>query len=218
MTNNDIDFFNWCLADGLVRGKFLEVGSAKVQGMENFCDRARRAGLNETIGVDIQEFAGVDAVADFGLKQDAFEEQWKFGKFDTVCIFNVLEHTFDPITVLANAVSRLEKGGHLIVASPVIWELHSYPGDFVRLLPNWYERFAEQYGLNLLQRYFCWLSEFGIQEIYAGEEPEFPTYLSKSRKASRFRYWTSRIVHKAFNTYGRTHWYNPSEVAVVFRY
>jgi SAM-dependent methyltransferase len=217
MTEIDVAFFNLCLSSGFVNTRLLEVGSAKVQGFENICDIARSAGISETTGVDIQTFDGVDAVVDFGLPPEVFEKHWKFGKFGTVCVFNVLEHTFDPITVLANALSCLEKDGHLLVVTPSIWDLHNYPGDFVRLLPNWYEQFAERYDLNLLKDSFCWLSCFGIQKIYAEKEPAFPTFLRKGREASWIRYWTSRFVHKAFNTYGRSHWFNHVAIGAVFR-
>jgi hypothetical protein len=120
-------------------------------------------------------------------------------------VFNVLEHTFDQITVLSNALSCLAESGTLLVVTPAIWPLHNYPGDYHRLLPDWYHQFAELHGLKLVDDHFCWLSQFGIEPIFSFET-EFPTYRSRRIKGSPTRYWMSRIEHRVLNTYGRSHW------------
>lgn len=138
-----------------------------------------------------------------------------FGRFNTVSIFNVLEHTFDPITVLENALKCLSPGGNLLVLTPSIWPIHSYPGDYNRLLPDWYKTFARRNSLQLLDEHFCWLSPFGIERVHSnGAEPSFPSFHSRTKST---RYLVSKIVHKLFNTYGRNHWATHAALACAFR-
>lgn len=218
MTGIDIEYFKACHSAGLISGRMLEVGAAKVQGPDtpNLCEIARDLGVADVTGADLTNFDGVDIVFDFGLSKEEFNQKWQLGKFSTVCVFNVLEHTFDPLTVLGNALGCVQSGGHLIVLTPSIWRIHSYPGDFCRLLPDWYRTFAQRNGLSLLESQFKWLSEFGIEPIEDGPDCDFPSFTTRGRNARNFRYWTSRVVHKLFNTYGRSHWGALSAIGAVF--
>lgn len=215
MTPIDIEWFKMCFAGNLVEEPFLEVGSAKLEGGPNLCDVAKELGLNKTTGVDLRLEDGVDFALDFGLQKDMFRERCNLTAYATACVFNVLEHTFDPITVLCNTLSCLASNGTLLVVTPAIWPLHNYPGDFNRLLPDWYRRFAELYNLKIIEQYFCWLSPFGIEPI-SHLEDEFPTYRSRGLSNSAARYWISRLVHKMFNTYGRCHWATHTAIGTAF--
>lgn len=216
MTNLDVEWFNRCHRAGLVKNRMLEVGSAKVQGTPNLCEIARNLGIESATGVDIDQFDGVDIVFDFGLAPEAFREGWRSGTFSTVCIFNVLEHTFDPLTVLTNALSCVHDNGTLLVVTPSIWPIHSYPHDFNRLLPDWYLEFSRRNKLTLIDKQFCWLSQFGIETVELASEPTLPSYLTRGQADSRLRYWISRISHKLFNTYGRSHWGTHSAIGAAF--
>jgi SAM-dependent methyltransferase len=215
MTPLDIEWFRNCFDGNLVKEPLLDVGSAKIGGEPNLCDVAKRLGLKRTTGADLRIGDGVDVALDFGLRKDAFRESHRFTAFATVCVFNVLEHTFDPITVLSNALSCLASNGTLLVVTPAIWPLHNYPNDYNRLLPDWYRRFAEFYNLKLIHEHFSWLSPFGIEPI-SHLEDEFPTYASKGQSDSASRYWISRLVHRLFNTYGRSHWATHTAIAAAF--
>jgi SAM-dependent methyltransferase len=217
MVSTDTDWFRLCFAHGVVKGRLLEVGSAEVQEWPNICRTARELGITDTFGVDLGPGRGVDEVFDFSVFRSTFSQIWTFGSFQTVCVFNVLEHTFDPITVLANALSCLEPGGVLLVLTPSVWPIHSFPCDYVRLLPDWYEAFAKRYDLELLRGEFCWISQFGITPVDSDPEPIYPTFESQGRKFSPLRYWISKVVHKLFNTYGRSHWATYAALAVAFR-
>jgi hypothetical protein len=218
MTNLDIQFFECCLAAGVLQSPFLEVGSAKVHGnLPNLADLARQSGLGGTCGVDMQATEGVDVVFDFSLEPFDFEARWQHGKFRSVALFNILEHTFDPFTVLRNALFCLEPGGSLLVSTPAIWPLHNCPGDYVRLMPNWYEQFAVSTRIDIDRKLFVWLSSFGMENI----EPlpggyAFPTFLN-SGGVSKRRQLKSRVVHRIFNTYGRNHWATHVSIGVVYR-
>jgi SAM-dependent methyltransferase len=140
MTQNDIKYFELCCKSGLAVPRLLEVGSAKVQsGMPNVCDLAHDIGITDTKGADMAAGSGVDFVCDFSSSSSEFRTTWKNGRFETVVVFNVLEHTFDPLTVFTNALHCLAPGGHILVVVPSIWPLHDYPQDYVRLLPHWFE-------------------------------------------------------------------------------
>ncbi len=224
MTPIDIEYFQFCFKLGIVRGPFLEVGSAKVQlahNMPNLCEVAHSLGIHDTLGVDLQQAPGVDVVCDFSAPPDEFRPAWSCGAFESVAIFNVLEHTFDPIGVMRNALQCVRPGGSLIVVTPAVWPIHSHPGDFTRILPNWYEEFATRYRLDLIDRGFCWLSSFGIQGIgdlrNDSGEYQYPTFLNSGRAHAKLRYWTSRVVHRAFDTYGRNHTMQHVAVGAAFR-
>jgi hypothetical protein len=220
MTENDIRYFRLCGSRSFVRDRFLEIGSAKVQGASvNLCDLAKELGVQSTLGVDLQPGVGVDAVADFGTDRNKFLSEWDLGKFSTVAIFNVLEHTFDPITILGNALECVAPSGSLLVLVPSSWPLHNFPGDYVRLMPHWYEEFAKKFGLRIEADLFCWLSPFGItpvRSLLSNGEYCFPTYQNLGQAESPARYWISRFVHKLFNTYGRTHWATHACIGVTF--
>jgi SAM-dependent methyltransferase len=216
MTEIDVEWFKRCYAAGLVKDRMLEVGAARIAGNANLCDIARKLGIQNLTGADLEKFDGVDIAADFGLSKEAFGSQWCAGTFSTVCVFNVLEHTFDPVTVLTNALSCLESGGSMLVVTPSIWPIHNFPGDFTRLLPDWYASFAERHQITLLNQQFCWLSQFGIETINIASDVTFPSFLTRPRGVDKFRYWASRIGHKLLNTYGRSHWATHSAIAAAF--
>jgi hypothetical protein len=214
VTSIDLDWFKLCHSRGLIQSPFLEIGSARVNRTPNLCDAARELGLPRTVGVDLEKTDGVDYVCDFSLCPREFQKQPSLGVFSSVCIFNVLEHTFEPTIVFSNALSCVAERGALLVVVPSVWPIHNYPGDYNRLLPDWYSAVAKRHGLNLVPDLFCWLSQFGIERI-SSFEPDLPTYISRRNKLPQSRYWLSRIAHKVFNTYGRNHWATHSAIGAV---
>lgn len=216
MTNIDVEWFKRCAAAGLIQGRMLEVGAAKVQGIPNLCDIAKQLGVEDTTGVDITQYDGVDLLFDFSIPHQEFDRKWRVGRFSTVCIFNVLEHTFDALTVLENALSCVEQGGYMLVVTPSVWPIHKYPGDYNRFLPDWYVAFARRHNITLLDQHFCWLSDFGLELINSTQDPRLPNYLSSTHGVSWPRYWISRISHKLLNTYGRSHWATHTAIGAVF--
>lgn len=214
MTSIDLEWFMACHSAGLVRSRLLEIGSARVQGVRNLVDVARTLGITDSIGVDLDSAEGVDTVIDFSVSPPQFRERYCLDRFATVCIFNVLEHTFDPYTVLQNAMSCVDLGGSLLVVAPSIWPIHSYPRDYNRLLPDWYREFAMRTGLELIEQHFCWLSQFGIEPIAV--DGSLPTYLSRKDQVSKIRYWVSRVTHKVGNTYGLSHWATYCAIGAAF--
>jgi len=222
MVENDILYFRACHKAGLVKEPFLEIGSAIVEHslVNNLCRVAQELGLSKTFGTDLEAGPGVDFTADFSLPPDQFKAGWTHGQFQTVAIFNVLEHTYDPITILTNALSCVAPGGTLCVAAPGSWALHDYPKDYVRLLPHWFEEFGQRNGLKIYRDHFCYLSDFGlipVDQLNIKGQYQFPTYINSTRRSTPFRYWRSRILHRLFNTYGRSHFFPQATIGCVYQ-
>ena len=174
-------------------------------------------GLSPTLGVDLAPGPGVDHVADFSVPQERFK--WTRDKYKTAVLFNVLEHTFDPICILRNTLECVQPGGSILLVVPTVWPLHDYPQDFCRLEPHWFEQFASSHKLKLERKAFCWLSPFGItpvDQLRNGSQYQLPTFQNLGR--SQFlRYWRTRIANRLLGTYGRTQFLALCSVGVVMK-
>jgi hypothetical protein len=73
-------------------------------------------------------------------------------RWPTVLVFNLLEHVFDPITVLHHSLSLVEPGGTCLVVGPVIWPLHDYPADYWQPLPDFFIEFARREGAEVVDQ------------------------------------------------------------------
>lgn len=216
MVGNDYDYFRKCHDLGLVSGELLEIGSAKIEGQSgNICDLARSMGIRKAVGADLQPGLGVDFAADFSA--ETFQSTWKLGEYDTVVIFNVLEHTFDPISVLRNAAFCLKPGGWILMVVPVVWPIHNFPADYSRLLPDWFREFARRQHLLISPEAFCWLTQFGIVTVGEKEQNELPSFLNLGKTSHAFKYWRSRIAHKLLDTYGRSHWFGHCAIGAALQ-
>lgn len=160
------------------------------------------------VGTDVEQGPGVDIAANFECAGD-MAALAAAGPFGAVLILNVLEHTFEPIRVLDNARTLLRPGGALVVLTPAVWPLHSYPIDTWRILPDFYQEYATRKGMRLLRERFDFVG-FGPVEVFrdSGGAPSFPPPASVSWKML-----LGRVVHRAFNTFGRG-MFQPSHVAV----
>ncbi len=203
MTGDDMEFFRKCHELGCVKSPFLEIGSVRIEacGSISAADMAREAKVERVVGTDLAAGPGVDFAFDFDLPVTEFSQEWTHGEFSAVTIFNVLEHTFDPVQVLTNAASCVARGGHLLVVTPTVWPIHNFPRDCNRLLPDWYEEFARRNQMHIQQGLFCWISQFGIfpiDKLKKANEHVLPNYLN-SGSSHPIRFWTSRFVHRILN-------------------
>jgi SAM-dependent methyltransferase len=97
-------------------GRMLEVGV----GTGLFLHLARRRGW-QPFGIDIAEGSARQAAADFDLSVDVgdfADYAYDPTTFDCVAMLDVLEHTLDPVSVLAKAYSVLRPGGVIYIAVP----------------------------------------------------------------------------------------------------
>lgn len=194
MTERDLLYLTRLLNLGKINGPVLELGAG--DGGATCRDIIVKAGL-AYYASDMKSSPGVDYAADF--ESENIETCFPAAaRFKTIIIFSVLEHSFNPVRVLDNAVKLLDDGGSLILITPASWALHNYPIDCYRILPNWYERYADNRKMTLNREYFEYLG-YGTVDSFkdAKGNYKFPF------PAQGFARWRSRIVHRLFNTFGR---------------
>lgn len=215
----DFAYLRDVIAEGLVKGPVLEVGSRAWQGEEGNAARAcREAGL-EWEGTDIVAGDGVDFVLDMLDRQAvaAVGRQWA-----TVLVFNLLEHVYNPIDALENAMSLVAPGGSAVVVGPVVWQLHDYPRDFWRPMPDFFIEFADRNGFEVVPDSLMWtvagklvqvdkLTVAGQKKLPSISRPGVVEVWGMPRA-----YW-SRAVHLLLRTFGRETPYPDCGLGVVLR-
>jgi len=197
MVEDDVTYIRSLISAGVVQSPCLEAG-AGLEG-HNLKQFLNDAGVSWS-GTDLQAreagFYAVDLGDDFARIDAVFGGK----RFRTLLLLNVIEHVFEPIKVMDNACKLISPGGHLVVIVPSVWPLHYFPLDCWRIPPNFFEEYAARRGVELLLPHFLYVTP-GNQPIcrdLAGK-PEYPKPSSDRR-----RYWKSRIVHRLFDTFGRT--------------
>lgn len=221
VTGADLRYFERCRELDLLRSPFLEVGAYQVSDqLPTLWQHAKRFGVEHAVGVDLEPGPGVAIIADFSLDPERFRQSWQHSAFQTVAIFNVLEHVFDPVTVLRNCLHCTLEGGTLLVLVPVVWPIHNFPRDYARLLPDWFMEFGRKTELQLVDEAFLWVSQFGlhrVSQLTSGEIFELPSSQNLGRSTSPLRYWASRVLHRLFNTYGRSHMFAHAALGAAYR-
>jgi SAM-dependent methyltransferase len=188
----------------LLRGRVLELGSYNRQGGDfgNAKVVCERRGLSWQ-GADIEPGPGVDFTLDV-LDVDAVHcvaDRW-----DGVLVMNLLEHVYDPIRALEGALTLVAPGGSLIVAGPTVWDLHDFPADYWRPMPDFFLEFA--------QRHDCDIPTEGLRWIVLGRLIEVTTLTRDGQKLlpsvhtartvwGSARTLRSRLLHRGGHTYGR---------------
>lgn len=204
MTSADLIYIKRLVDERVINGPVLELGAG--YGGETCKQLIAGEGLSYHT-TDIVPSVGVDYVANFE-SADILEYFPNNPRFRSVLILNVLEHTFNPIHVLDNARKLLCQGGALVIVTPCIWPIHDYPIDCYRLLPNFYEKYAESRQMYLDRQRFEYLGHGLIaSNIEEAGKYRFPL------PAQGISHWKSRIIHRVFNTFGRG-MSAPSHVAI----
>ena len=204
MTSADLLYIKRLIQERIITGPVLELGAG--YGGVTCKELVDAEGLTYH-ATDIVPCRGVDYVANFECEDvlRCFPRNIGFG---SILILNVLEHTFNPIQILDNARKLLRPDGVLIIITPCVWPIHNYPLDCYRLLPNFYERYAESRQMHLDRQRFEYL---GFGRVASNLE-EAGTYRFPP-PAQGIRYWKSRVIHRVFNTFGRG-MSAPSHVAI----
>jgi hypothetical protein len=193
MNLEDQSFVEKCLAAGAIKSPCLEVGVGVDGSSLRWLIEA--AGITY-FGADMKEHEEADFVFDLEQPIDEIRAATQHQTFASVMVLNVLEHTFEPIAVLDKMFALLPLAGTCIVIVPASWPLHDWPMDCWRILPNFYEQYAQRRGYKIHPDLFEYVGNKG--SVASSSPYAFPL-----PSKSKFQYWRSRLVHKIFNTFGR---------------
>ena len=215
----DFAYLRHLIAGGVVAGPVLEVGSRAWQGEHgNAAATCRQAGL-EWEGTDIADGPGVDFVLDI-LDRKAVHDVGR--RWATVLVFNLLEHVYNPIEALENAMALVAPGGAGVVVGPVVWQLHDYPRDFWRPMPDFFLEFADRNGYEVDRDALMWTVAgklVPVDRLSVGDQKKLPS-ISKPGVIEVWgaptAYW-SRAVHLLLRTFGRQTPYPDCGLGVVLR-
>jgi hypothetical protein len=205
----DFVFLRHLIDQGVVSGPVLEVGSRDHQGGEgNAQPTCQAAGLSWE-GADIAEGPGVDFLLDV---LDAAAVAAVGRRWPSVLLFNLLEHVYDPPTALRNAVTLTEPGGVVAVAGPAVWELHDYPADYWRPMPDFFHEFARREGLQVVPGTPHWIVNDRLLALDAlvdeGAHRLPSKHFARQIYGAAWAEW-SRVVHRTLNTLGRGRLFYP---------
>lgn len=109
-----------------VVGTVLEVGGVLVNR-----ELYQFSNATEYLTLDVEARPGISKVGD--IHNPATIE---FESLDTVVIFNVLEHCYDPWLAVKNIYSWLKVGGKCFCMVPNSQKIHDIPADYWRILPD----------------------------------------------------------------------------------
>ena len=215
----DFAYLRHLIQEGLVVGPVLEIGSRAWQGEQgNTAAECARFGL-EWEGTDIEAGAGVNFVLDILDTKSvvAVGRQWT-----SVLVFNLLEHVYDPIAALRNAMTLVAPGGVAVVVGPAVWQLHDYPRDYWRPMPDFFVEFAEREGYTLVREAMMWTvlgRLVAVDRLTMGSQKKLPS-ISRPGVVVVWgqpkAYW-SRGVHLLLRTLGRDTPYPDTGLGVVLR-
>ena len=124
----------------------LEVGSYDVNGSY----REVFTSVREYVGLDIRPGPGVDVVA-----TEYAYPLW-LGRFELIVCGQVLEHVEKPWLVVAEIARIVRPGGLVYLAAPWRWEVHDFPRDCWRLLPDGMKALMRDAGIEAVE---CFMDE-----------------------------------------------------------
>ena len=201
----DFAYLRHLIQVGLVTGPVLEVGSRAWQGESGNAARVCRLAGLAWEGADIVAGPGVDFVLDI-LDRTAVTNVGR--RWPTVLLFNLLEHVYNPIEALQNAMALVAPGGVCVVVGPAVWQLHDYPCDYWRPMPDFFLEFARLNDYGVVREAMMWTVAgkiVAVDRLSVGTQKKLP---STSRPGVTEvwgvprAYW-SRAVHMVLRTVGR---------------
>ena len=116
---------------GFVRGNVLDVGSG-----DRYFEQVFRGQYVRYVGLDYPEtrqgFSDVEHLPPPDVAGDGRHLPFAGQTFDTVLLFEVLEHCAEPADMLAEIYAVLKPGGILLMTAPFTIQEHSQPYDYFR--------------------------------------------------------------------------------------
>ena len=127
----------------MVVGSTLEIGGRKenkdIYGFNN---------TTEYLIMDLEKDGGPDILGDAHVSTVNPES-----RFDSIILFNVLEHCEEPWTVVGNVYRWLRKGGMVFAAVPTAQRIHRDPKDCWRILPDGMVSLFKKFEIVMLRTY-----------------------------------------------------------------
>jgi SAM-dependent methyltransferase len=103
-----------------------------------------RGRVNTYVGLDHEATLHTGVRAD--VWGDATDLPFAKESFDTVVMFQTLEHIPEPALALSEAFRVMRPGGFLFITTPFMWGIHEAPYDFYRYTPFALERLVRNAG------------------------------------------------------------------------
>lgn len=141
--------YNWLIYD--IGDKFLQNNIPQYKGVlyDLGCGEAPH---EEFFLSHVSKYIGVDWAGSFhNTKADVVADlngplPIKSGLADTVVSFSVMEHLYEPQTMLNEAFRILKPGGNILLQVPWQWWIHEAPYDFFRYTPYGLKYMFEKAG------------------------------------------------------------------------
>ncbi len=128
-----------------VQGRTLDVGCGSKPYAELF------TATTEYVGMEIDT-----EVNRAHKRADAFYDGTTFpfenGRFDSIVIFQVVEHVFNPDEFLAEVHRALVPGGTLLLTVPFVWDEHEQPYDYARYSSFGLRHLLESHGFDVVEQ------------------------------------------------------------------
>ena len=203
-TAGDFIFLEHLIHGRLLRGDVLELGSYNRQGGDwgNAKVTIERSGLRWQ-GADLEAGPGVDFMLDV-LDPNAIAAVPR--RWDGVLVMNLLEHVYDPIRAMESALCLVGSGGSLVAVGPAVWELHDFPGDYWRPLPDFFLEFARRNRCEVPENGFRWIVSDRLVDVNGltrGEQKVLPSSHTARALWGSTKTYRSKLLHRAGRTFGR---------------
>lgn len=98
------------------------------------------------LGVDVRPGPNVDIVS-----ADHYRYPFPDDHFDVVISGQAMEHSKHPWKMVLDMARILKPGGSICLIAPWSWEIHKYPIDCFRILPDGMESMMIDAGLTVLE-------------------------------------------------------------------
>lgn len=128
-------------------GKLLDIGCGSKPHKSLFS-------VEDHIGLEVDnEERRKDSSADFFY--DTENMPFENNSFDSAFASEVLEHVFNPDTLLEETNRVLKKGGLFLLSTPFLWEEHGKPYDFARYTSFGLKYLLEKKGFVIVEQIKC---------------------------------------------------------------
>jgi SAM-dependent methyltransferase len=108
-----------------IYGKVLDIGCGEKPYQNLFK-------TSQYIGIDIEQSGHNHEKSKIDQFYDGIHIPFENESFDNIVCFEVLEHVFEPDTIVREMQRILKPNGHILLTTPFIWNEHEIPYDYGR--------------------------------------------------------------------------------------